>query len=92
MERTQHHRIKLHKRWLLAPPVAAPIRSEFGLPEQTVIPQDQLAAVQAEIQKELDRFQMNFLETLTESEKIGIREIMSNMLAELKITADVHED
>jgi uncharacterized protein len=87
---SQLHRIKLHRRWLLEPPVAPPIRSDFGLLEHTEIPKDQLLAVQADVQKELDRFQMNFLEDLSESEKIGIREIMRDMLAELKITSDIH--
>ncbi|MGI0059228.1 MAG: hypothetical protein ACREBJ_05615, partial [Nitrosotalea sp.] len=62
----------------------------MGLPEQTLIPADQLMAAQAEIQKELDRFQFDFMEGLEESQKIEIRAIMSEMLAELKITADKH--
>lgn len=86
----QLKRIKTHKRWIMDPPTHSPTRAEYGLPEQTLIPTDQLLAVQAEIQKELDRFQFDFMEGLEESQKIEIRAIMSEMLAELKITTDMH--
>jgi predicted nucleotidyltransferase len=85
---SQLKRIKTHRRWLLNPPSVPPTRAELGLPEQTVIPQDQLMAVQAEIQKQMDRFQMDFLEDLDESTKIGLKDLMQQMLAELKITSD----
>lgn len=87
---SQLHRIKLHKRWLMDPPKSPPTRAELGLPEQTLIPQDQLLAAQAEVQKELDHFQFDFMENLDESTKIAIQGAMTEMLAELKITADQH--
>lgn len=87
---SQLKRIKTHKKWIMNPPKSFPTRAELGLPEATLIPQDQLMAAQAEIQKELDRFQFDFLDTLDEPSKIGIRTIMSEMLAELKITSDDH--
>lgn len=87
---SQLHRIRLHKRWIMSPPTHSTTRAEMWLPEQTLIPADQLMAAQAEIQKELDRFQFDFMEGLEESQKIEIRAIMSEMLAELKITADKH--
>jgi len=87
---SQLKRIKTHKKWIMTPPKSPPTRAEFGLPEQTMIPQDQLMAVAAEVQKELDRFQFSFLEDLEESTKIAIQSTMISMLAELKITADQH--
>lgn len=87
---SQLHRIKLHKRYLMSPPKAPPTRKEMGLPEQTLIPQDQLAAANAEISKELDKFQFDFMEGLEESQKISIRGTVTEMLAELKITSDQH--
>ena len=87
---SQLHRIKLHKRYLLNPPKTPPTRKEMGLPEQTLIPQDQLMAANAEVQKELDRFQFDFMEGLEESQKISIRGTVNEMLAELKITTDQH--
>lgn len=86
----QLKRIKTHKRWIMNPPTHPPTRSELGLPEQTLIPADQLMAAQAEIQKELDRFQFDFMEGMEESQKVGLRDTMSGMLAELKITSDQH--
>jgi hypothetical protein len=74
----------------LNPPTQCPTRKELGLPAQTLIPQDQLLAATAEIQKELDRFQFDFMEGLEESAKINVRTVMSEMLGELKITAEDH--
>lgn len=86
----QLKRIKTHKRWIMNPPKSLPTRAEFGLPEQTLIPQDQLMAAYAEIQKELDKFQFDFFDHLDEPTKIGIQGTMAAMLAELKITSDQH--
>jgi predicted nucleotidyltransferase len=82
----QLKRIKLHRAYCLNPPKKYPTRMELGLPEQTLIPQDQLLAATAEVQKELDKYQFDYLEGLDEPTKIGIRNTMANMLAELKIT------
>ncbi|HEY5267916.1 MAG TPA: nucleotidyltransferase domain-containing protein [Candidatus Saccharimonadales bacterium] len=87
---SQLKRIKTHKKWIMNPPKSPPTRADLGLPEQTLIPQDQLMAATAEIQKELDRFQFDFMETLDEPTKIAVQGAMSQMLAELKITAEDH--
>jgi predicted nucleotidyltransferase len=86
----QLKRIKTHKRWIMNPPKEVPTRASLGLPEQTLIPADQLMAATAEVQKELDRFQFDFMEGLEESTKISIRGTVHEMLAELKITTDQH--
>lgn len=85
---SQLKRIKTHKKWIMNPPKSPPTRKELGLPEQTLIPQDQLTAAFAEVQKELDKMQFDFMENLEESTKIEIRNSMANMLAEMKITSD----
>lgn len=85
---SQLKRIKTHKKWIMNPPSAPPTRTELGLPEQTLIPQDQLTAAFAEVQKELDRMQFDFMENLDESTKIEIRTNMATLLAEMKITSD----
>jgi predicted nucleotidyltransferase len=85
---SQLKRIKTHKRWIMDPPKVPPTRASLGLPEQTVIPQDQLTAAFSEVQKELDRMQFDFMENLEESTKIEIRNSMASMLAEMKITSD----
>ena len=85
---SQLKRISLHRGYLLNPPKEYPTRSMMGLPEQTLIPQDQLSAAEADIQKELDRFDFDFLEEVSEPVKIGIRAVMVEMLSVLKITTD----
>jgi len=87
---SQLKRIKLHRKYLLNPIKEPPTRKALGLPEQTLIPQDQLMTASAEIQKELDRFQFDFMEDLEESAKIGLRNTMAEMLGELKITSEQH--
>jgi len=85
---SQAKRMDLHRRYYLDPPKAPPTRKELGLPEQTLIPQDQLLATQAMIQKELDRLNFDFMENLDESNKIEIQNTMTEMLAEFKISKD----
>jgi len=41
---SQLKRIKTHRRWLLSPPKVEPVRSAFGLPERSVISNDQIGA------------------------------------------------
>lgn len=85
---SQLNRIKLHRGYLLNPPKHYPSRKEMGLPEHTLIPQDQLMAAEADIQKELDKLNFDFLEEVSEPVKIAIRNAMVNMLAVLKITTE----
>lgn len=85
---SQLKRIKTHKKWILNPPVKNPSRTDVGLPEQTVIPKDQLVAAFAEVQKELDKMNFDFMDSLEESAKIEIRNNMAQMLSEMKITSD----
>ena len=47
----QLKRIKTHRRWLLEPPGKEPLRADFGLPESTVVPKDQLGAAETLIEK-----------------------------------------
>jgi len=44
---SQLKRIKTHRSWLLSPPSGPPLRQQFGLPERTLIPSDQLAAAES---------------------------------------------
>jgi predicted nucleotidyltransferase len=85
---SQLKRIKLHRRYLLNPPKVYPTRVAFGLPEHTLIPQDHLLAAEAEIRKELERFNFDYMDECSEAMKISIRNTMSEMLAEMKLNAD----
>jgi predicted nucleotidyltransferase len=48
---SQLKRIKTHRQWLLHPPPHPPKRNEFGLPERTLIPKEQLGAAEALIEQ-----------------------------------------
>lgn len=84
---SQLHRIKSHREDFINP-VSKPSREEFGLKPETSIPTDQLRAIQAQTQKQLDRWNEGSLGDLQESDKIRIRESIAQLLAELEITAD----
>lgn len=43
----QLRRIKTHRKWLLDPPEKKPERADFGLPARTVLPADELGAIDA---------------------------------------------
>ena len=85
---SQIKRINLHRGYLLNPPTKEPTRKDFGLPEFTLIPQDQLAAAYAEIEKVLQKYNLDFLDDLDESKKIGIHDTFHEILAEMKIYSD----
>ncbi len=44
---SQLKRIRTHRKWLLSPPKEAPTREEFGLPRRSVVPRDQMGALEA---------------------------------------------
>lgn len=84
---SQLRRIKGHRRWLLDPPKAPPVRTDFGLPEGITIPTDQLKTVLAGIQKQLDSWEVDFGD-LDEAAKNHIQEQVTTFLAEQVIAAD----
>lgn len=79
----QMKRILTHRRWLLNPVTGHPTRPEFGLPERTVIPADQLQAAQSAIRKRLDEWGWKDLEEFDEAARIRIREIFIDRLTEI---------
>jgi len=79
----QLKRINIHYKWLKDPPKAQPLRSEFGLPERTVIPADQLAAATSAITKVLDSWQWRDMEEFDEPARIRMRELFTERLLEV---------
>lgn len=68
----QLKRIRTHRTWLLSPPAGPPARSQFGLPERTLIPADQLAAAETLIdagQREVADVSPNFIELLSREKR-----------------------
>jgi predicted nucleotidyltransferase len=78
---SQIKRIRLHRQWLLSPLVAPPTRAQFGLPERTLIPSDQLAAVNAAVSKRLDEWEVSLAE-MPLSGRIAIQEGIERFLKE----------
>jgi len=84
----QMKRLTSHRGWLLNPLKEAPKRSDFGLPELPEIPKQQLDSIKALLKKKLDKFDFNFLDQLTNDQRIGIKEIVSDIVGEMKISLD----
>lgn len=80
---SQLKRINTHYRWLKNPPLAPPTREEFGLPERTVIPADQLAAANAAIQKQLDIWSWHELEDVDPAIRQALKDEFTRRLAEI---------
>lgn len=85
---SQLKRIKTHRRWLVNPVKEPPTRAEFGLPERTVIPSDQLDAAFAAVQKKLDTWNLGDLSGIDPATRIAVQGAMAEMLAESKISAE----
>jgi len=89
---SQMKRIESHRRWLLNPPEAPPVRADFGLPERTVIPKDQLAAAEAIMRKQVEAWE-NALPTfgvdvLDPAAQIEMRDNVVKTLTEIKAATD----
>ncbi len=89
---SQLQRINLHYRWLKKPPLGPPVRAEFGLPERTVIPADQLAAARSQIQKKLDGAAWHELDDLDEGLRQAIKSEFTDKLAEIMLWSDEEMD
>ena len=81
----QMRRVKLHRSWLLTKMQAPPTREEFGLPSEPVIGMENLKAAMSVVDKELDRFNFNFMEDLTNDQRIEIKNAMHEMLTNMQI-------
>lgn len=53
---SQLKRIKTHRAWLLSPPKKKPVRSDFDLPERSLIPGDQREGAEALIRKKIEEW------------------------------------
>jgi hypothetical protein len=53
---SQLKRIKTHRSWLLNPPFHKPTRADFGLPECSVMPRDQLMAAESLIKRKVEEW------------------------------------
>lgn len=86
---SQLKRINLHYRWLKNPPQAPPSRSDFGLPDRSIIPKDQMAAVEATIRKQMDTWAWRDLELIEPSLRQSIQDEFERRLVEVAKWSDV---
>jgi len=84
---SQLKRLMGHHRWLTQGPKAAPERADYGLPEHTLIPKDQLEATHAAIQKKLDSWQLD-LDDLDPARRIHIQTQIERFLEDMQIGAN----
>jgi hypothetical protein len=80
---SQMRRINLHYKWLCNPITQEPTRKEFGLPEKTMIPHDQLEAAQALIRKRVDEWTWHGLEDINSDLREGILSEFERILLDI---------
>ena len=85
--KAQLKRIETHRKWLIDKPDHKPTRSEFGLAEETVIPNDQLRTAEAAVSKKVDGWEIDF-DQLDPATKMYILNQIKENLVELGITSD----
>src|SRR5690606_8291429 len=85
---SQMKRMALHYRMHTNPPSAPPTRAEYGLPERTVIPADQLAAAESAIRQKLDGWSVDSLDSIDRDLREAILQKMASHLAELSVASN----
>jgi predicted nucleotidyltransferase len=83
----QLKRIRNHRQWLLEPPAAPPTRADFGLPETSLIPKDQILAAEAAIRKRLDSWELDFT-GVPRATVVDVQNRVAAVLAEISVGAD----
>jgi predicted nucleotidyltransferase len=78
----QLKRIETHRRWLLNPMEVQPTRKQFDLPENTLIPTDQLAAAQAAVRSQMDSWELDF-SGVAPDQVIHVQERMNKYMEEV---------
>lgn len=82
---SQLKRINVHYKWLKNPPLNKPTRQDFGLPEVVTTNTEAMLAV---INKDIANWDCLTWSNLEASEKIDLKNKISNYLLELSITKD----
>lgn len=87
----QLRRIRRHQKWLQNPPTEPPTREEFGLPDRTLVPRDQLAAAESMIKRKMDGWSVDF-GPAEPSVKINIEAQVAKFMAEASCSVGIDED
>ena len=68
----QMKRIRTHRAWLLNPIDHKPTRQEFGLPEYSLLPPEQLKAAEALVRSKIDSWEFDLSKVEAEADRIEI--------------------
>lgn len=84
----QLKRILGHRRYITSPPTHQPTREEFGLPNFTAIPADQLAAAETQIKKQIEAWQIDLSCVPETSTRIALENRIAETLADMQLNED----
>jgi predicted nucleotidyltransferase len=80
---SQLKRIETHKKWLIDVP-SRPERSDFDLPERTLLSKESLGSIESMIRKKMDQWEIDYT-GVDDAVQIALREQIEKMLAEISL-------
>jgi predicted nucleotidyltransferase len=96
---SQLKRIRCHREHLLHPPSHKPTRADFGLPEHTVMPRDQLMAAESLVSRKMEEWlgskeelPKDILLEMRQRMTLAIRDIWSALATDNKVAPPFTED
>ena len=96
---SQLKRIKLHRQHLLHPPSHKPTRADFGLPEHTMMPRDQLMAAESLVSRKIEEWlgskeelPKDVLLEVRQRTTRAIRDIWSALATDCEVAPPLTED
>lgn len=85
--KSQAHRIRSHRKFLLNPPTEKPTRESVGLKEMAEITKNEYGMIKSLVNAKLEEWNPSF-EPFSESQKIYLQNKLSDILNEFHITKD----
>jgi predicted nucleotidyltransferase len=96
---SQLKRLRAHRQHLLHPPTGKPTRTDFGLPEHTVMPMDQLMAAESLISRKVEEWlgskedlPKDVLLEVRQRTTLAIRDIWSALATDHEVAPPLTED
>lgn len=83
----QLKKINSHYRWLHNPPKKAPVREDFGLAQNPLLPKNQMDAIMAGIKNQIEHWDVD-LTMLDDASRIDMQGKIAQALYEQKVTAE----
>lgn len=84
---SQHHKIALHRQYLLNPPKKKPEREDFQLPGSPKIPKEQREALEAVMQKQIEAWRLDFGD-VEHAYRIDLINKLAENLADMKLSVE----